>query len=89
MRISEIAARSGVPATTLRYYDGIGLIEARREPNGYRDYDESALERPAFIEAAQHLGLPLPEIAELLLAQPKSVCRPERAKKHQKNQGER
>ncbi len=66
MRISEIAARSGVPVTTLRYYDTIGLIDARRQPNGYRDYDEVVLERLAFIEAAKHLELSLPEIAELL-----------------------
>ncbi|MFY9633433.1 MAG: MerR family transcriptional regulator [Cellulosimicrobium cellulans] len=66
MRISEIAARSGVPVTTLRYYDTIGLIDARREPNGYRDYDDEVLERLAFIEAAKHLELSLPEIAELL-----------------------
>jgi DNA-binding transcriptional MerR regulator len=74
VRISEVAARSGVPATTLRYYDGIGLIDARREPNGYRDYDESVLERLAFIEAAQHLGLPLPEIAELLVVVEGETC---------------
>ena len=43
MRISEVAARSGVPATTLRYYDTIGLIGAHR----LREVDEhlAALQR--------------------------------------------
>lgn len=66
MRISEVAVRSGIPATTLRYYDTIGLIDAQREPNGYRAYDDGVLERLSFIEAAKQLDLALPEIAELL-----------------------
>ncbi|MBO1902475.1 MerR family transcriptional regulator [Leucobacter weissii] len=74
MRISEVAARSGVPATTLRYYDSIGLIDARREPNGYRAYDDGVLERLTFIEAAKKLELSLPEIAELLVVVDGDSC---------------
>lgn len=66
MRISEVAARSGLSTSTLRYYDSIGLIEAQREPNGYRTYDETVLEQLSFIDEAKQLNLPLPEIAELL-----------------------
>ncbi|MEU1734188.1 MerR family transcriptional regulator [Streptosporangium sp. NPDC020145] len=84
MRISEVAARSGVPATTLRYYDGIGLIHAGREPNGYRDYDETVLGRLAFIEAAQRLGLALPEIAELLVVVEGDTCTQVREALHPK-----
>ncbi|OZM75360.1 transcriptional regulator [Pseudonocardia sp. MH-G8] len=58
----------------MRYYDVIGLIEARREPNGYRSYDESVLERLSFIEAAKQLDLSLPEIAELLLVVEGDSC---------------
>ncbi|MFF8672586.1 MerR family DNA-binding transcriptional regulator [Streptomyces sp. NPDC015242] len=36
MRISQLAARSGAPATALRFYDGAGLLPADRSPVGYR-----------------------------------------------------
>ncbi|MBI4901291.1 MAG: MerR family transcriptional regulator [Actinobacteria bacterium] len=45
MRISQVARSTGIPTTTLRYYDSLGLIGARRESNGYRSYDETVLER--------------------------------------------
>lgn len=74
VRISEVADRSGVPATTLRYYDSIGLIQARRATNGYRDYDPSVLERLALVDAAQRLDLSLPQIGELLTAVDNESC---------------
>ena len=66
LRISELAERAGVPATTLRFYENAGLLPASRAPNGYRLYDADAVERLGFITAAKRLGLPLEEIAELL-----------------------
>ena len=74
MRISEVATRSGIPATTLRYYETVGLLEAQREANGYRSYDESVLERLSFVESAKHLGLSLPEIVDLLSAVEGETC---------------
>lgn len=65
MRVSELAERSGVPASTLRYYEDRGLLPAQRSPVGYRLYDQRALERLAFITAAKQLGLDLDEIGEL------------------------
>jgi MerR family transcriptional regulator, copper efflux regulator len=64
--ISELARRSGVPTTTLRFYDQEGLLPARRSPAGYRLYDDSAVDRLAFITTAKSLGLQLPEIRQLL-----------------------
>ncbi|MFE5958009.1 MerR family transcriptional regulator [Streptomyces rubiginosohelvolus] len=75
MRISQLAARSGVPATTLRFYEGAGLLPADRTPAGYRLYGEAAVERLAFIGAAKHLGLPLEEIGELLGVWETGACR--------------
>lgn len=66
VRISQVATQSGVPASTLRYYESIDLINARRESNGYRLYEENVLERLSFIEAAKQLDLSLPAIRELL-----------------------
>jgi DNA-binding transcriptional MerR regulator len=64
--ISQLADRTGIPATTLRFYESAGLLPAGRTPGGYRVYDEDAVERLGFITAAKRLGLPLEEIAELL-----------------------
>jgi MerR family transcriptional regulator, copper efflux regulator len=66
LRISQVAERSGVPATTLRFYETVGLLPADRTPGGYRVYNEMAMERLDFIGAAKQLGLPLEEIAEVL-----------------------
>lgn len=74
MRISELADRSGVPATTLRFYESRGLLDAERTPAGYRDYAEQAVERVAFIGAAKRLGLSLTQAGELLSAWETGVC---------------
>lgn len=65
-RISEAARRTGLPTSTLRYYERIGLLpEPGRTDSGYRAYEERALERLAFIARARALGLRLDEIGEL------------------------
>lgn len=67
MRIGEVAARSGVTPTAIRYYEGIGLLpEPERSPSGYRAYGQPAVARLRFIRAAQAIGLSLGEIAEVL-----------------------
>ncbi|MFD4918137.1 MerR family transcriptional regulator [Streptomyces virginiae] len=40
LRISQLAERSGVPASTLRFYETAGLLPAERTPSGYRRYGE-------------------------------------------------
>jgi DNA-binding transcriptional MerR regulator len=74
MRISQLAERSGVPVTTLRFYEGAGLVPAERSPAGYRLYGPEAVERLEFIGAAKHLGLPLEEVAELLDVWERGAC---------------
>ncbi len=67
MRIGELSARSGVSTQTLRFYEQIGVLaEPARSASGYRDYDESAVGRLAFVRAAQTAGLTLAEIAGVL-----------------------
>ncbi|MFE4534614.1 MerR family transcriptional regulator [Streptomyces scopuliridis] len=75
MRISQLAERSGVPATTLRFYESAGLLPAGRTPAGYRLYGEDAVDRLAFIGAAKHLGLPLEEIGGLLQVWQAGACK--------------
>ncbi|MEU2723348.1 heavy metal-responsive transcriptional regulator [Streptomyces smyrnaeus] len=79
-RISQLAERSGVPATTLRFYEGAGLLPADRTPSGYRVYGEDAVERLAFISSAKLLGLALEEIRELLDVREDRVCASVRAR---------
>lgn len=74
MRVSELADRSGVPATTLRFYESQGLLTPGRTPAGYRDYDEEAVDRVAFIGVAKRLGLSLTQAGELLDAWGAGVC---------------
>lgn len=74
MRISQLAERSGVPASTLRFYESSGLLPAERSDSGYRLYGEDAVRRLAFIDAAKHLGLPLEEIGELLGVWESGAC---------------
>ena len=63
MKIGELAERSGVPASTIRYYEKEGLLpKARRGANGYRDYQDGALERLDLIQLGQNLGFSLDAI---------------------------
>jgi DNA-binding transcriptional MerR regulator len=73
-RISQLAERCGVPATTLRFYEDAGLLPAQRTASGYRTYGEEALDRLAFISSAKLLGLALEEIRELLDVRDGGVC---------------
>lgn len=73
-RISQLAALSAVPATTLRFYETAGLLPAARTASGYRIYDDDAVDRLAFISSAKLLGLPLEEIRELLEVWEQGVC---------------
>ena len=67
MRIGELAARSGVTAKTIRFWEAEGLLaNPDRTPSGYRDYDANALERLSFIRHAQTAGLTLAEIRQVL-----------------------
>ena len=80
MRISELSARTGVPASTLRFYEAEGLLPADRAGNGYRVYGEAAVDRLAFIAQAKHVDLPLPAVRELVKAWESEPCQSVRAK---------
>ena len=67
MRIGFVAKRSGIPAKTIRYYEGIGLIcAAQRTSSGYRDYDHSDVATLRFIQRARGLGFSVSGVADLL-----------------------
>ena len=66
LTIGEVARRSGVAASALRYYEERGLIASERAGSGHRRFPRPVLRRVAFIVFAQRVGLTLDEIgAEL------------------------
>ncbi len=67
LQIGDVAERSGVPATTIRYYESIGLrARPSRSATGYRRYADTTVEELQFIRKAQTLGFSLEEVAEIL-----------------------
>ena len=68
--IGEIARRSGVAASALRFYEDRGLIASIRSGSGRRRYPRAVLRRIAFIVFAQRIGLSLDEIARELAKLP-------------------
>lgn len=62
LTIGEVARRSGVAASALRFYEQRGLIASERAGSGHRRYPRSVLRRIAFIVFAQRVGLTLEEI---------------------------
>ena len=60
--IGEVVKRSGVPASTLRYYEQLGLLQALGRRGLRRQYDERVLERLALIGLGQAAGLSLQQI---------------------------
>ena len=81
--IGETAERSGFSASTLRYYEGIGLVEpSDRTASGYRLYDDEALARLAFIARAKQLGCSLEDIADLVGIWDGAMCGPVQKRLH-------
>jgi DNA-binding transcriptional MerR regulator len=66
LTIGEAAAATGVPATTLRYYDRMGLVRPGRGPGGRRRYPPEALDQLRFIRMCQALGCSLDEVAVIM-----------------------
>ena len=70
LTIGEVARRSGVAASALRFYEERGLIRSERAGSGHRRYPRPVLRRIAFIVFAQRVGLTLEEIAAELAKLP-------------------
>jgi MerR family transcriptional regulator, copper efflux regulator len=75
MRVGELAERSGISASTLRYYEKLGLLRrASRNASGYREYTNETLDQLALIRRAKEPGFSLREI-RTLLARPRGASR--------------
>jgi len=70
LTIGEVANRSGVASSALRFYEERGLISSERAGSGHRRFPRSVLRRIAFIVFAQRIGLTLDEIGSELAKLP-------------------
>src|SRR3712207_1089085 len=70
LTIGELAKRSGLAPSALRYYEELGLIVSTRTPSGRRTFERSTLRRLAFVRAGRNVGLTLEEIAAALATLP-------------------
>ncbi len=67
MTIGEVAARAGLAASAIRYYEKAGLLPVpSRSPGGYRLYSDAHLKRLSFIRRARALGFSINEVRKLL-----------------------
>jgi MerR family redox-sensitive transcriptional activator SoxR len=66
LSIGEVAERTGVSSSALRFYESRGLISSLRSDGNQRRYRRDVLRRVAFIRVAQHVGLSLDEIGQAL-----------------------
>jgi MerR family redox-sensitive transcriptional activator SoxR len=66
LSIGEVAARSGVASSALRFYERRGLISAARSDGNQRRYERVVLRRIAFIQAGRAAGISLAEIGSAL-----------------------
>jgi len=75
MNIGELARQTGVSIRSLRYYETKQLLSSQREENGYRIYDQTALERVRLIQFYLSLGLSTTEIFDIVFCgQPDDVA---------------
>jgi DNA-binding transcriptional MerR regulator len=75
LSVGQLAARAGVRADTVRYYERVGLLPVPERTTGdHRRYGSDAVDRLLFIRGAQRLGLRLAEIRRLLEVRDTGVC---------------
>lgn len=66
MKIGELASQLGIPASTIRYYEQVGLIEAPPRVSGRREYGDSAVYALEFVRLSQAAGFSIAETKSLL-----------------------
>jgi len=66
MNIGNVAARTGLPTKTIRYYEDIGLVTPQRDANGYRRFREADMHKLGFVGRARALGFSIEECRDLL-----------------------
>ena len=78
LSVGEVARRSGVPVSTLHFYESRGLIHSHRTSGNQRRYSRDVLRRVSFIRVAQRVGISLADIQAALSVLP-AMAAPTRA----------
>ena len=68
MKIGTVSERLGLRASTIRYYEKIGLLKPQARVSGRRDFDDQALLTLQFVQIARAAGFSIEEIKALLSA---------------------
>lgn len=66
LSISEVSQQTGLPPSTLRYYEEVGLVMPSGRKGNRRLYDDAVLQRLALIRTGQQAGFTLAELKILL-----------------------
>lgn len=66
MLIGALAEQTQISRDTLRFYEKMGLIQAKRRANGYKEFVPQTVEQLRFIKLAQQLGFSLQQIKTIL-----------------------
>ncbi len=75
VKIGKLAALTGVSASTIRYYEEIGILPpAQRAANGYRLYDDDDIQRVRFVQRARELNFNLSQIQQVLKLREQNRC---------------
>jgi len=80
LTIGQLAKATGVAARTIRFYEQVGVLPTpSRTEAGYRQYDQSGVQRLRFIRRARSLGLPLRDVKAVIVGldgRPRLAVRP-------------
>lgn len=66
LSIGQVAHRTGVAVSAIRYYEAEGLLRSERNSGGQRRFQRAAIRRISFVLAAQKFGFSIARIRELL-----------------------
>ncbi len=70
LTIGQMAERTGLAVSAIRYYETMGLVAPVKTDAGHRRYDRSDIRKLSFVIIAQELGIPLKRIAEAMAVLP-------------------
>lgn len=62
LSIGQVAERTGLAVSAIRFYEEVGLVHPKRSPAGHRKFNRSTIRRLSFVLIAQRLGYQLDEI---------------------------
>jgi MerR family redox-sensitive transcriptional activator SoxR len=70
LTVGEVARRTGIATSALRFYEDQGLVSSTRNAAGHRRYTPDVIRRVSFVRVAQRVGLTLGEIREAIATLP-------------------